>query len=573
MKPIPDMQSPRGLQEPPTEAGGDLRAILDPNPRGAADMVPTPPARQETHDLTLHAESHTAIYKIARSPTKQRQSHLAKTPSRNAERPSETLERFAHSLEPRHRIIYDERIAANPSLRTLREIADDFGLTHERVRQIESSVEGLIAILLASDEGRNLRQHIETLRSSVGAAAPTERVMDMLGDPVGVSSHHTTILRLAGPYKTLGSWHVRADAVSKNPTNAIAHSTAPMTPIDRDRAKELLEEWGLDPKLHTDWMLNDSRLRMIDGVIVKWSRKTADRAAFALDRIGAPTTAAAIAEYTGEKTAHRTIASAMRSDARFSRVSHDHWTLAEWGMAPYDGISKSMKNLLLAHGPSMSAHRMIDLMARLHGTKDATVKSYFSAPMFIARSGRIRLRRPEDGPYRSSGGDIARARGIFKLGKSRVAIVKRITETIHAGSGSGLTHAAGGILGIPVGATTTFAGVSGDSVTITYPETSTMGPHIGSIRTIALRRRARPGDLLTLVLDASDMTVESRITRPQNASASWKTVSALTGIDRANREKLARATGCDASRIAAELAKRGDTELATLIPAADSRVA
>ena len=529
-----------------------------------------------TQDLGLHAENHAAIYKIERSaPDKagHRQNRPANTPAMSVEASSKTLERFVRSLDPRYSIIYNERIAAEPSLRTLREIADDFGITHERVRQIESSVEGLIAILLASDEGRNLRQHIETLRSSVGAAAPAGRVMDLLGDPAGASNHNITILRLAGPYKALGSWLVRADVASKDPTNAIAGSTAPMTPIDRDRAEELLNEWGLDPDFHVDWLLRDSRLRIIDRTIVKWSRKAADRAAFALDRIGAPTTVAAIAEFTGEETVHRTIANAMRSDARFSRVSHDHWAFAEWGMAPYDGISKSMKNLLITHGPSMSASRMIDLMAQLHNTKDATVRSYFSAPMFIMCSGSIRLRGPEDAPYRSSSGDIARARGIFKLGESRVAVVRRITQTLHAGSGSGLTNAAGSILRIPVGTITTFRGASGDSVSITHPESATVGPSLGSLRTIVLRHRARPGDLLTLVLDASDMSVESRITRPQDMRASWKTVETLTGIDDASAEKLARATGCDPSRIAAELARRGDTELAALIPASSRRAA
>ena len=133
--------------------------------------------------------------------------------------------------------------------------------------------------------------------------------------------------------------------------------------------------------------------------------------------------------------------------------------------------------------------------------------------------------------------------------------------------GQTTTHAAGAILGVRVNGKLTFTDEHGHAVTITFPESSIVGPYIGSIRQIAEHLSAQVGDLLTLILDKSAMSVAAHLTDPANYEPGWELVGRLTGIAApSSMEDIASALRCDQKGVRSLLRSRGDVEVLRALP-------
>ena len=115
------------------------------------------------------------------------------------------------------------------------------------------------------------------------------------------------------------------------------------------------------------------------------------------------------------------------------------------------------------------------------------------------------------------------------------------------------------ILGVNINESLTFYSRERSPLTITFPDTSIMGPSLGSLRPLALEAGAKEGDLLTLVLDRSDMSVAALATDVTKHDPGWDLVSRLTGVDATDgMEGLAEAMQCEKGEVRAFLGKRGD---------------
>ena len=124
----------------------------------------------------------------------------------------------------------------------------------------------------------------------------------------------------------------------------------------------------------------------------------------------------------------------------------------------------------------------------------------------------------------------------------------------------------GVILEIAPGDDALCAGPQGDSVRISYPITSIVGPQFGSARSIARRLKAAGGYLLALTLDASKRSQKARAVSPHDKGPSWDVVGELTGIENSCADSLAAAMDCLSRLMSSLLRRRGDEELAALIP-------
>lgn len=149
-----------------------------------------------------------------------------------------------------------------------------------------------------------------------------------------------------------------------------------------------------------------------------------------------------------------------------------------------------------------------------------------------------------------------------------MALMRRVDADMLRGSGRTLPHAAGDILKVEVNREIALMSAEGDRVVLTYPETSIVGPSIGSVRALVERLSAKVGDFITLVMDRSDMSVVARLTQIDKSDPSWGLVSRLTGIDaHSGMDGLAQALHCDRSEVRSVLRSRGDEVVLDALPA------
>ena len=125
----------------------------------------------------------------------------------------------------------------------------------------------------------------------------------------------------------------------------------------------------------------------------------------------------------------------------------------------------------------------------------------------------------------------------------------------------------GAILQVEVNQNLTFSNQHGDTVAVTFPESSIVGPSLGSVRRIAERLSAKAGDYLTLVLDRSGLSVMAHLTELSDNTPSWETVGRMTGISASvNLDSLASALGCRPGEVRGLLRTRGDDALLEALP-------
>ena len=261
----------------------------------------------------------------------------------------------------------------------------------------------------------------------------------------------------------------------------------------------------------------------------------------------------------------------LANDSRLIKVNRTHWGLASWDLPEYAGIAESMRNLLEESGGSVNIDEMVGEMRGVFGVAESSVHFYCAAPLFVVEGSTLRLRTPQDEPYRYAPDLLSRTPGVYDLGPKRLGRLLKVDRNILRGSGAPLTHAAGAILGITVNSDLFFTNSHGDRVRISFPETSHVGPTMGSVRQIAERLSAKEGDYLTLVLDGSELSVTGLVTDICDWSPGWDVVGRLTGLEApADLDRLAKTLQCTPREVRSLLKERGDDGLLNLLPKSEA---
>jgi len=191
--------------------------------------------------------------------------------------------------------------------------------------------------------------------------------------------------------------------------------------------------------------------------------------------------------------------------------------------------------------------------------------------MFVVEGDVVRRRTVEDGFTVNE--TIADVPGCYLVSSHRLNLRTLITFEILRGSGSPLPLAVANWLGVKPGIRRSFQ--SGDEqVTVSWPESATSGPTLGSIRKIVTRHGCEEGDIVLLCFANDEMTAELLpvSTTDLEHATRTKRLAMLTGLpvtgnNITDQGIVKRALGqqCISRSIASILRSRGDHDIANLI--------
>ena len=444
--------------------------------------------------------------------------------------PYDIIESWVADLPEREGYVFRNRVAQIGGSYTLQQLADDIGISRERVRQLEKRVLSKFTSLTRKAAASPIRWRIETIRQIVGTAAPLRQVEQVLRPNNGQTDHRSVLLRLAGPYDITGDWLVLKSALDNDPTGRVCEMADETGFIDEDLADHELMRWGLSQPYHREWLTRTGRIREFNGRLARWDGSIRDKLITGLADLGRPATLDTLLDYVQEDTSKGTALNAFSSDHRVVRVNRTEWALASWGLPEYSSIAMSIRNLVSEAGEPVHIEEVITRIQNSFGAAEGSIRAYCYAPMFVVEGGWVSLRDDLD-TFKYPNASTRTVRGVFALGPSRVSLLIEVNADLLRGSGRSIPLIVGAMLQVPINQELTFSNESGVSITVTYPETSFLGPAMGSARSLAESVGARLGGYLTVILDRCDMSVTGTATSIGEHPPGWQLVARLTGIE------------------------------------------
>ena len=517
----------------------------------------------EAISCTQYSRSSAASW---RKVTDMELADLAEIPSH----PYDIIESWVADLPEREGYIFRNRVAQFRDSYTLQHLANDLGITRERVRQLEKRVLLKFTSFTRKAAASPIKWRIETIKQIVGTAAPLGQVEQVLHSAEGQTDYRFILLRLAGPYDIAGNWVVLRSAVDNDPTGQVCEMADEIGFIDQDLAERELTRWGLDPAYHREWLTRTEVIRDFSGRLARWEGSIGDKLIIGLADLDRPATLDTLLDYVQEDRSKGSAFNALSGDHRVVRVNRTEWALASWGLPEYSSIAMSIRNLVSETGGPVHIREVITRIQKTFGAAEGSIRAYSYAPMFVVESGWVSLRHDLN-TFKYPNASPRTARGVFALGPSRVSLLIEVNEDLLRGSGRSIPLVVGAMLQVPINQELTFSNEWGVSISVTYPETSLSGPAIGSVRSLAESVGARLGQYLTVTLDRCDMSVAGMETSLGAHPPSWQLVARLTGIEASSGMKgLASALNCNVGEVRALLKSRGDDAVAQAIPAESS---
>ena len=167
--------------------------------------------------------------------------------STQAPHPYAVVDKWVEEMDPRFQTIFRARIPCQADgVTTLEELGGQFGVTRERIRQIEAKLRRRLTRFLVSDAALPVRWRAATLRRMVGVAAPLDVVEHLIKSPPGCNDYSSILLEIAGPYDRDSDWLTLRSRQCDDPTSRILAQVDEVGRIGREFATSQLTEWGLD---------------------------------------------------------------------------------------------------------------------------------------------------------------------------------------------------------------------------------------------------------------------------------------------------------------------------------------
>lgn len=456
---------------------------------------------------------------------------------------------------------------------TLEQVGDALGVTRERARQIQVKVREQLTEVLADDSCRPLRWRAATLATALGAAAPSSSAVvsaalqEAAGEVAGPERLVAILLYLAGPYRTQDGWWIRAGAGAP-PVHDLLAAMGGSRSISVTETEAWLAGRGFVPQILHDWAQLESKLKVHEDLVLNWSGSAVDKCVTLLQLWRRPASAEVLVDAVGESHNVRSIRQRLFDDARFMRVNRSDWALREWGGEEYTGISEEIEQRILEWGGRAKLTDLVNVLVEQFGVAAGSVRVYAEAPKFVIEDGWVRLRTAADAL--ESRQTLPSTRGLYRRSPSSWAHVLHVDSEVLRGSGRSCPEVLARALSLNPGEECSFDSPAGP-LRMTWPITSAFGPALGSTRALAVHVGAQAGDDLRIQFDLDRQTcqpfrIAEGLLKDRDSGSSLRLITGLDLRDGELVEGVADGVGTSAAELVGVLRRRGDDQIADLLP-------
>ena len=493
--------------------------------------------------------------------------------------PLDAILDWYRSLDKRRQVILSSRILAFSGRRTLQDIASEFGVSRERIRQVEGRLIENLERLPRTKAWEPVLWRVHRVRRVAGVAFP---LGDEPTEALLSAGHHRSqveagvvravILRLAGPYKLAHGWLVTDAEKLEVALVELMQEAKKAGSVGFDTAREVMADVGLRPRIFAEWLTHKSGMRDLRRSVIEWPRTLGGRVLSLMRLRRAPLGPDQLLADLGPEVSIRSLRAVLSSREEFVRIERSKWGLREWGLPEYAGIASAISEELSQHGPSLRIDELATRLSAAWGIAENSVIALCNAPRFVAEHGLVRHRRDDD-PFPVST-DLSQACGVFKPSENEVSVLIDIDHDLLRGSGRSVAEEVAGLLALQPGDNRAYEADAG-TVRLSWPDTSISGPAIGSLRIHAEELGARVGDRLRVTFHREARSADVRLVAKKQVDALvgdllLREVTGLKGLGQELLSRMAAAVESDTAGLARFLRQRGDAELADHVPSPDT---
>ncbi|MCF0093090.1 sigma factor-like helix-turn-helix DNA-binding protein [Micromonospora sp. MH99] len=326
-------------------------------------------------------------------------------------------------LDERQLRILRDRLLGRPP-RTLAELAIDFDVTRERVRQIEIRLKELLARTFHF--GTSIGNLLASLRAEIQPIAALDRLItlhpDLARDVPGVGVPLWLVLdRLDDYFEVSEGW-----------------AAAPDVSAAREQTRILLEDFATEHGL-VDLAAAASATAMPKAELLSWlswcgyivyndqiltrTRSLNDHAAGVLAATGEPLQTDELHREMGRDTTIRSLTNVLGSDDRFIRTDRATWGLASWELEEYTSIRQQIGIELAAAGGQIELSRLVESITNRFDVSPSSVQAYAGNGEFEIVDRVVRRRESPAAPRKAP----SATRRLFRHGdvwKLRIVITR-----------------------------------------------------------------------------------------------------------------------------------------------------
>lgn len=322
--------------------------------------------------------------------------------------PRADVEVLVRSLTDRQLIILAERLTAAEPM-TLDALGQQFGVSRERVRQIEADLRGTLStfpwVVLMSGVVPVHGSWVRSVPQILLTPAAGSWVTPIAGGP---SLLH--LLLAAGEIENLGGHWVgrRMLGSTAQPGRLVELITLGMSGTCPEGVYLAhLAELGLTD----DWgrqFLSDHGLVIRHGLVHSGQETLAEFLLAEMAAANEPVSLDTVAEWVDGRWTIASAKNLLQGDPRFMRVDVNRYALADAGLPPYRGIREEINALITEHGP-LPLGDVVDAICGAFDVEERSVEHYAKERPFKVTDGVVDLRQASPSTTRGTRGPLALA--------------------------------------------------------------------------------------------------------------------------------------------------------------------